>query len=94
MAVPLSLGPVHHLPLADRHPDDRGPPPSATSEPHGFRSPWTPRLRADDPHDHLATHLLQDGIVMVNGECCSGCARWTPSGPATASTRFAVAWTI
>jgi hypothetical protein len=66
MAVPLSLGPVHHLRLTVTDVD---------------------RSRT------FYTDLLQGGIVRSTATCCSGCARWTPSGPTIVSIPSAAAWT-
>ena len=86
MAVPLSLGPVHHLRLTVTDVERSR---AFYTELLGFQIAMDTPPPADDPHHDLAVDLLQDGIVMVNGDLL----RWMPSGPATASTPSAVAWT-
>jgi glyoxylase I family protein len=75
MAVPLSLGPVHHLRLT-------------VTDVERARAFYTELLGfqiADDPHHDLATDLLQGGIVMVNGDLLLGLR---PVDAKRASDRF------
>ena len=73
MAVPLSLGPVHNLRLTvtDVHRSR-----AFYTELLGFQIAMDAPPPADDPHHDLATDLLQDGIVMVNGDLLQG-LRWS-----------------
>jgi catechol 2,3-dioxygenase-like lactoylglutathione lyase family enzyme len=91
MAVPLSLGPVHHLRLTVTDVERSR---AFYTELLGFQIAMDTPPPADDPHHELAVDLLQDGIVRSTAICCWGCVRWMPSEPATASTRFAAALTI
>jgi glyoxylase I family protein len=86
MAVPLSLGPIHHLRLTVTDVERSR---VFYTELLGFQIAMDAPPPADDPHHDLATDLLQDGIVMVNGD-----VRWMPSGLVTASTPSAAALTI
>jgi glyoxylase I family protein len=65
MAVPLSLGPVHHLRLTVTDVERSR---AFYTELLGFQIAMDAPPPADDPHHDLATDLLQDGIVMVNGD--------------------------
>ena len=72
MAVPLSLGLVHHLRLTVSDVERSR---AFSTELLGFQLAMDPPP-ADDPYHHLATDLLQDGIVMVNGDLLQG-LRWS-----------------
>jgi catechol 2,3-dioxygenase-like lactoylglutathione lyase family enzyme len=65
VAVPLSLGPIHHLRLTVT---DVLRSRAFYSELLGFQIDMDTPPPPDDPHHDLATDLLQDGIVMVNGD--------------------------
>jgi glyoxylase I family protein len=69
MAVPLSLGPVHHLRLTVT---DVQRSRAFYTELLGFQIAMDAPPPADDPHHDLATDLLQDGIVMINGDLLLG----------------------
>jgi glyoxylase I family protein len=69
MAVPLSLGPVHHLRLTVTDVDRSR---AFYTDLLGFQIAMDAPPPADDPHHDLATDLLQDGIVMVNGDLLLG----------------------
>ena len=69
MAVPLSLGPVHHLRLTVTDVERSR---VFYTELLGFQIAMDAPPPADDPHHDLATDLLQDGIVMVNGDLLLG----------------------
>jgi glyoxylase I family protein len=90
MAVPLSLGPVHHLRLTVTDVDRSR---AFYTDLLGFQIAMDAPPPADDPHHDLATDLLQAASAWLTATCCSGCARWTPSGPTIVSTRSAAAWT-
>jgi glyoxylase I family protein len=82
MAVPLSLGPVHHLRLSVTDVERSR---AFYTELLGFQIAMDAPPPADDPHHDLATDLLQDGIVMVNGDLLLGLR---PVDAARASDRF------
>ena len=82
MAVPLSLGPVHHLRLTVT---DMERSRAFYTELLGFQIAMDTPPPADDPHHDLAVDLLQDGIVMVNGDLLVGLR---PVDAARASDRF------
>jgi glyoxylase I family protein len=69
MAVPLSLGPVHHLRLTVT---DVQRSRVFYTELLGFQIAMDAPPPANDPHHELAVDLLQDGIVMVNGDLLLG----------------------
>jgi catechol 2,3-dioxygenase-like lactoylglutathione lyase family enzyme len=69
MAVPLSLGPVHHLRLTVTDVDRSR---AFYTELLGFQIAMDAPPAADDPYHDLATDLLQGGIVMVNGDLLLG----------------------
>jgi catechol 2,3-dioxygenase-like lactoylglutathione lyase family enzyme len=69
MAVPLSLGPVHHLRLTVT---DVQRSRAFYTELLGFQIAMDAPPPADDPHHDLTTDLLQGGIVMVNGDLLLG----------------------
>jgi catechol 2,3-dioxygenase-like lactoylglutathione lyase family enzyme len=69
MAVPLSLGPVHHLRLTVT---DVGRSQAFYTELLGFQVAMDAPPSADDPHHDLTMDLLQGGIVMVNGDLLLG----------------------
>ena len=69
MAVPPTLGPVHHLRLTVTDVERSR---AFYTELLGFQIAMDTPPPADDPHHDLATDLLQDGIVMVNGDLLLG----------------------
>jgi len=69
MAVPLSLGPVHHLRLTVTDVERSR---AFYTELLGFQIAMDTPPPADDPHHALAVDLLQDGIVMINGDLLLG----------------------
>ena len=69
MSVPLSLGPIHHLRLTVT---DVQRSRAFYTELLGFQIAMDTPPPPDDPHHDLATDLLQDGIVMVNGDLLLG----------------------
>ena len=69
MAVPLTLGPVHHLRLTVTDVERSR---AFYTELLGFQIAMDTPPPADDPHHDLAVDLLQDGIVMVNGDLLLG----------------------
>jgi len=82
MAVPLSLGPVHHLRLTVTDVERSR---AFYTELLGFQVAMDAPPPADDPHHDLAVDLLQDGIVMVNGDLLLGLR---PVDAERASDRF------
>jgi Alpha/beta-hydrolase family len=58
------------------------------------RSPWTLHHRPMIPTTSWPSTSCRTVSSWSTAICCSGCARWMPSGPATVSTRFAAALTI
>jgi len=82
MAVPLSLGPVHHLRLTVTDVERSR---AFYTELLGFQIAMDAPPPADDPHHDLATDLLQDGIVMVSGDLLLGLR---PVDAERASDRF------
>ena len=64
MAVPLSLGPVHHLRLTVTDVERSR---EFYTELLGFQIAMDAPPLADDPHHDLVVQALQGGIVMVNG---------------------------
>ena len=91
MAVPLSLGPVHHLRLTVT---DVQRSRAFYTELLGFQIAMDARHQLTIPTTTWLPTCCRTASSWPTASCCSGCAQWTPSGPATASTRFAVAWTI
>jgi glyoxylase I family protein len=69
MAVPLSLGPVHHIRLTVTDVERSR---AFYTELLGFQIAMDAPLPAGDPHHDLTVDLLQDGIVMVNGDMLIG----------------------
>jgi glyoxylase I family protein len=69
MAVPLSLGPVHHLRLTVT---DLERSRAFYTELLGFQIAMDAPLPEGDPHHQLTTDILQDGIVMANGDLLIG----------------------
>ena len=69
MAVPLSLGPVHHLRLTVTDVERSR---AFYTELLGFQIAMDAPPPADDPHYDLTLDLLQGGIVMVNGDLLLG----------------------
>jgi glyoxylase I family protein len=69
MAVPLSLGPVHHIRLTVTDVERSR---AFYTELLGFQIAMEAPLPAGDPHHELTVDLLQDGIVMVNGDLLIG----------------------
>jgi glyoxylase I family protein len=90
MAVPLSLGPVHHLRLTVTDVERSR---AFYTELLGFQIAMDTPPPADDPHHDLTVDLLQGGIVMSNGDLLLGLRPVDASGPTTASTRSAAALT-
>jgi glyoxylase I family protein len=69
MAVPLSLGPVHHLRLTVTDVERSR---AFYTDLLGFQIAMDAPPPADDPHHALTMDLLQGGIVMVNGDLLLG----------------------
>ena len=69
MAVPLSLGPVHHLRLTVTDVDRSR---AFYTELLGFQIAMDAPPPPDDPHHDLTVEILQGGIVMVNGDTLIG----------------------
>ena len=69
MAVPLSLGPVHHIRLTVTDVERYR---AFYTELLGFQIAMDAPLPAGDPHHDLTVDMLQDGIVMVNGDMLIG----------------------
>jgi glyoxylase I family protein len=69
MAVPLSLGPVHHLRLTVT---DVQRSRAFYTELLGFQIAMDAPPPPDDPHHDLTVEILQGGIVMVNGDTLIG----------------------
>src|SRR6266540_6327770 len=69
MAVPLSLGPVHHLRLTVTDVERSR---EFYTELLGFQIAMDAPPLADDPHHDLVVQSLQLGIVMVNGDLLLG----------------------
>jgi catechol 2,3-dioxygenase-like lactoylglutathione lyase family enzyme len=69
MAVPLSLGPIHHLRLTVT---DVQRSRAFYTQLLGFQIAMDTPPPPDDPHHDLTTDLLQGGIVMVNGDLLLG----------------------
>jgi glyoxylase I family protein len=69
MVVPLSLGPVHHLRLTVTDVERSR---AFYTELLGFQVAMDAPPPADDPHHDLTVDLLQDGIVMANGDLLLG----------------------
>jgi glyoxylase I family protein len=82
MAVPLSLGPVHHLRLTVTDVERSR---AFYTELLGFQVAVGAPPPADDPHHDLAVEVLQGGIVMVNGDMLLGLR---PVGAEHAGDRF------
>jgi glyoxylase I family protein len=69
MAVPLTLGPVHHLRITVT---DLERSRAFYTELLGFQIAMDTPLPADDPHHDLTVDILQGGIVMANGDLLMG----------------------
>jgi glyoxylase I family protein len=69
MAVPLSLGPVHHLRLTVTDVERSR---AFYTELLGFQIAMDAPLPPDDPHHDLTVDILQSGIVMSNGDLLMG----------------------
>ena len=82
MAVPLSLGPVHHLRLTVTDVERSR---AFYTGLLGFQIAMDAPPPAGDPNHDLATDLLQDGIVMINGDLLLGLR---PVDAERASDRF------
>jgi catechol 2,3-dioxygenase-like lactoylglutathione lyase family enzyme len=82
MAVPLSLGPVHHLRLTVTDVERSR---AFYTELLGFQIAVDAPPPAEDPNHDLAVEVLQDGIVMVNGDMLLGLR---PVGAEHAGDRF------
>ncbi len=82
MAVPLSLGPVHHLRLTVTDVERSR---AFYTELLGFQIAMDAPPPADDPYHDLTVEILQGGIVMINGETLVGLR---PVDTERASDRF------
>jgi glyoxylase I family protein len=82
MAVPLSLGPIHHLRLTVTNVQRSQ---AFYTGLLGFQIAMDAPPPADDPHHDLTVEILQDGIVMVNGDTLIGLR---PVDPTHAGDRF------
>ncbi len=82
MAVPLSLGPIHHLRLTVTDVERSR---AFYTELLGFQIAMDAPPPADDPHHDLTVEILQDGIVMANGDTLIGLR---PVGAELAGDRF------
>jgi catechol 2,3-dioxygenase-like lactoylglutathione lyase family enzyme len=69
MAVPLSLGPVHHLRLTVSDVDRSR---AFYTELLGFQIAMDAPLPPGNPHHELTREILQDGIVLANGALLVG----------------------
>src|SRR6266511_2065037 len=69
MAVPLSLGPVHHLRLTVTDVERSR---AFYTELLGFQVAMDAPPPAGDPYHDLTEDILQDGIVMANGDLLVG----------------------
>jgi len=69
MAIPLSLGPVHHLRLTVTDVERSR---AFYTEQLGYKIAMDTPPPADDPHHDLTVEILQGGIVMVNGDTLVG----------------------
>ncbi len=69
MAVPLSLGPIHHLRLTVTDVERSR---AFYAELLGFQIAMDAPPPAGDPHHDLTVEILQGGIVMVNGDTLIG----------------------
>jgi glyoxylase I family protein len=78
----LSLGPVHHVRLTVTDVERSR---AFYTEVLGFQIAMDAPLPADDPHHDLTVDLLQDGIVMANGDLLLGLR---PVDAARAGDRF------
>jgi glyoxylase I family protein len=78
----LTLGPVHHVRLTVTDVERSR---AFYTELLGFQIAMDAPLPADDPHHDLTVDLLQDGIVMVNGDLLLGLR---PVDAAHAGDRF------
>jgi len=82
MAVPLSLGPVHHLRLTVTDVERSR---AFYTELLGFQIAMDAPPPADDPYHDLTVEILQGGIVMINGDTLVGLR---PVDTERASDRF------
>jgi glyoxylase I family protein len=82
MAAPLSLGPVHHLRLTVTDVERSR---AFYTELLGFQVAMDAPPPASDPHHDLTVEILQDGIVLVNGDLLIGLR---PVDDARARDRF------
>jgi glyoxylase I family protein len=82
MAVPLSLGPVHHVRLTVTDVERSR---AFYTELLGFQVAVDAPPPADDPHHELAVEVLQGGIVMASGDLLLGLR---PVGAEHAGDRF------
>ncbi len=82
MAVPLSLGQIHHLRLTVTDVERSR---AFYTDLLGFQIAMDAPPPADDPHHDLTAEALQDGIVMVNGDTLIGLR---PVDSARAGDRF------
>src|SRR6266511_2392073 len=77
MAVPLSLGPVHHLRLTVTDVERSR---AFYTELLGFQVAMDAPPPAGDPYHDLTEDILQDGIVMANGDQHGGITDLPPFG--------------
>lgn len=82
MAVPLSLGPVHHLRLTVTDVERSR---AFYTELLGFQVAVEAPPPAEDPYHDLGREVLQGGIVMAHGDLLLGLR---PVGPEHAGDRF------
>jgi catechol 2,3-dioxygenase-like lactoylglutathione lyase family enzyme len=82
MAVPLSLGPIHHLRLTVTNVQRSQ---AFYTGLLGFQIAMDAPPPADDPNHDLTVEILQGGIVMINGDTLIGLR---PVDPARAGDRF------
>jgi glyoxylase I family protein len=82
MAIPLSLGPIHHVRLTVTDVERSR---AFYTEVLGFQVAVDAPPPAGDPHHHLMMEILQDGIVMVSGDLLVGLR---PVGAGNAADRF------
>jgi glyoxylase I family protein len=82
MAIPLSLGPIHHVRLTVTDVERSR---AFYTEVLGFQVAVDAPPPAGDPHHDLMMEILQDGIVMVSGDLLLGLR---PVDAAHAGDRF------
>jgi glyoxylase I family protein len=82
MAVPLSLGQIHHVRLTVTDVERSR---AFYTELLGFQVAVDAPPPAEDPHHDLMVEILQDGIVMASGDLLVGLR---PAGAGMAGDRF------